>query len=63
MDIEGGEFEIFKNSAHFGKFKNIGMEFHADPKPLEEKLTKEGFRVETEYISPDSGYLYAWRQS
>ncbi len=59
MDIEGGEFEIFKNTKDLRKFKNIGMEFHDSPEPLEEKLKSQGFEVKTEYLGEKCGYLYA----
>lgn len=59
MDIEGGEFEIFRNTKDFRKFKNIGMEFHYAPGVIEEKLKAQGFDVNTEYTGEECGYLYA----
>lgn len=62
MDIEGGEFEIAKNTKDFKRFKNITMEFHYSPRPLEEKLKSQGFEVKTEYTGENCGYLYASRK-
>ncbi|MEK7546588.1 MAG: FkbM family methyltransferase [Patescibacteria group bacterium] len=59
MDIEGGEFKIFRNTKDLRKFKNIAMEFHRLPEPIEEKLKAQGFDVKTEYTGDKCGYLYA----
>ncbi len=58
MDIEGGKFEIFRNTKNFRKLKNMTIEFHDLPKPLEEKLKSQGFEVITEYTSENASYLY-----
>ncbi|MBI4085298.1 MAG: FkbM family methyltransferase [Candidatus Liptonbacteria bacterium] len=62
MDIEGGEFEVFKNTKDLRKFRNIAMEFHASPEHIEEKLKAHGFGVKTEYVGEKCGYLYAIRK-
>lgn len=44
MDIEGGEFEVFKNTKDFRKFKHIAIEFHDAPGRSKKNLKPRGLR-------------------
>jgi FkbM family methyltransferase len=71
MDIEGAEFRIFRDSAHWlERVDNLAMEVHSDagdPTEIVDRLRAAGFKVkwlsDSGYAtsSRDAGYIYASR--
>ena len=67
MDIEGGEYEVFKHSTleELSKIKAIIMEYHTLPgknyQAIEQKLRENGFGVQTHPSRFDKtmGFLFA----
>lgn len=65
LDIEGAEYEVLDSlsSYYYKKINQIFLEFHGDPKPLFNRLQKEGYVVEyrDSNESSDCGFIYAKR--
>jgi FkbM family methyltransferase len=69
MDIEGAEFNIFRDSVHWlGGVDNLAMEVHnavGDPGEIIQRLQQQGFRVKWlddggYQVNPrNAGYIYA----
>jgi FkbM family methyltransferase len=63
LDIEGSEFKVIENlnKEHFNNINQLFIEFHANSKPISEKLKNFGYNVEYKYSTENDivGFIYA----
>jgi hypothetical protein len=63
LDIEGAEVEVIEQLVDFKNINQFFIEFHNDPKPIENKLVLNGYSVEFRHSNENSlsGFIYAKR--
>jgi FkbM family methyltransferase len=65
LDIEGTEFRVIDklNEKDFSRINQFFIEFHNNPKPIEDKLSKNGYVVEYRHCNQNDlvGFIYAYK--